>query len=121
MKPRKTRTWVLLLAGLTLFFAAAAMLTLRAKPAGAVEIRSGGTLVMTLPLNADGQWVIAAPNGGSNTVTIKNGSVAVTAATCPDGYCMARGFCTAGPDIICLPNRLVLHFTATPQVDAALG
>lgn len=121
MKPAKTRTWVLLLAGLTLVFAVLAWMTLRAKPAGAVEIRSGGKLIMTLPLDTEGQWVIDAPDGGSNTVTIQNGRIAVTSATCPDGYCMARGYCAAGPDIICLPNRLVLHFTAAPQVDAALG
>ena len=49
------------------------------------------------------------------------GKIAVTEATCPDHYCMKRGFCASGMDIVCLPNKLVIHFIGEQTVDAAAG
>ena len=60
-------------------------------------------------------------NEGTNTVTVKNGKVAVTEADCPDHYCMKRGYCDSGAQIVCLPNRLVLTFTGASEVDGVAG
>ena len=54
-------------------------------------------------------------------LAVKDGKIAVTQATCPDHYCMKRGFCHSGADIVCLPNRLVIHFTAAQEIDAVIG
>ena len=47
--------------------------------------------------------------------------IAVTAATCPDHYCMHRGFCDRGTQIVCLPNRLVIRFLGEQNIDAVAG
>ena len=49
------------------------------------------------------------------------GAIYATEATCPDHCCMKRGFCASGTDIVCLPNRLVIHFLGAQTVDAAVG
>ena len=58
---------------------------------------------------------------GTNTVTVKDGKIAVTAASCPDSYCMKRGFCQGGAQIVCLPNRLVIEFVGSQTVDGVVG
>ena len=58
---------------------------------------------------------------GTNTVTVRDGKVAVTQADCPDHYCMDRGWCDSGTPIVCLPNRLVLKFVGKQTVDGAVG
>ena len=65
-------------------------------------------------LTVESEW-------GCNTVTVKEGKIAVTAATCPDHHCMNRGFCDGGPAIVCLPNRLVIKFVGKQDVDGAIG
>ena len=87
------------------------------KDAASIEIRSDGVLIAVLPLNEDAEIDV----GGHNTVTIHDGKVAVTAADCPDHICMKRGFCSGGRDIVCLPNRLVIHFLGGTDADAAVG
>ena len=51
----------------------------------------------------------------------KDGKIAVTEASCPDHYCMKRGFCNSGTEIVCLPNRLVIQFLDAQEIDAAVG
>lgn len=47
---------------------------------------------------------------GSNTVSIKNGSVTVEAADCPDGYCVSHiSIDKVGETIVCLPHKLVIE------------
>ena len=58
---------------------------------------------------------------GSNTVTVKDGKIAVTAADCPDHYCMERGFCDSGTQIVCLPNRVIIKFQGEQEIDGAAG
>ena len=85
-----------------------------------VQVRSEGKLLYTLVL-AEDREVTVTTDRGSNVITVKEGKVAVTAASCPDHHCMKRGFCSGGAQIVCLPNRLVLSFTAEQDVDAVIG
>jgi hypothetical protein len=34
---------------------------------------------------------------------------------------MARGFCSGGTQIVCLPNRLVIEFLAEQEIDGIVG
>ena len=118
----KTKTWILLLAaiaavclGLSIF------LLLPDDDAVYAEISSGGKIVRTVNLRIDQQFTVTGETGGSNTVTVRDGRIAVTAADCPDHYCMKRGFCSSGTPIVCLPNRLVIQFQGEQSVDAAAG
>lgn len=117
----KTKTWIgiialalLLCAGLSLW------LLLPGAPAEAVQVFSEGKLLYTLPLNIDNQ-VTVTTSFGTNVVTVMDGKVAVTEADCPDHYCMERGFCNSGAQIVCLPNRLVLQFTGAQTIDGVSG
>ena len=88
--------------------------------ASAVEIWSDGVLIDTWSL-AVNQSITVGYEDGYNVVTVKGGKVAVTEATCPDHYCMKRGFCDGGAQIVCLPNRLVLKFVGESEVDFVVG
>ena len=115
----KTRTWIFLFA--TLLVACIALsipLLLPSEDASHAEILVDGKLVRTVPLSVSQQFTLTTHNGGSNTITVQDGAIAVTEATCPDHYCMHRGFCSGGTQIVCLPNRLVIRFTGTQEVDA---
>lgn len=117
----KTKFWILILAVILVICAGfSAFLFLGNSSADAVQITSDGKLLYTLPLSVDQQIEIQSEYG-TNTVTIKDGKVAVTQADCPDHYCMDRGFCDSGAQIVCLPNRLVLTFTQAGEVDGVVG
>ena len=118
----KTKTWIILIIlvlalclGLSLF------LLPSGDPSTHAEITSNGQLLRTVDLRIDQEFTVTTENGGTNVVTVKDGKIAVTQATCPDHYCMKRGFCHSGADIVCLPNRLVIHFTSAQEIDAVIG
>jgi len=73
------------------------------------QILCDGQVLMTLDLNQNQTQPITTEYG-TNTVEVKDGKIAVTQADCPDGYCMQRGWCDSGADIVCLPHRLVIRF-----------
>ena len=114
----KTRTWIVILCALL----AAALglcvpMLLPSEPAAQAKIWSEGKLVETLSLGVDQEFTITTASGGENTITVRDGAIAVTAASCPDHYCMHRGFCDGGSSIVCLPNSLVIEFTGEQEVD----
>ena len=118
----KTKTWIALLGVVFILSLLGSFFVFRARPDAAfAQITSGGKLVKTVNLHENQQFTITAENGRKNTVTIQDGKIAVTVATCPDHYCMKRGFCASGTDIVCLPNRLVIHFIGEQTVDAVVG
>ena len=118
----KTRSWTILLGILFVLSLLGSFFVLRPRPEAAqAQISSGGKVVKTVNLREEQQFTITAENGGENTVTVHDGKIAVTEASCPDHYCMKRGFCGNGTDIVCLPNRLVIHFIGAQTVDAAVG
>ena len=90
---------------------------LRTDRARYAQITSKGQPVKTVDLMVDQEFTV----DGKNTVTVQDGKIAVTWADCPDHYCMKRGFCDGGTDIVCLPNRLVITFLGDQEVDAAIG
>lgn len=117
----KTKFWIFLTAaimavclGLTLW------LCRSGEAASTVTVISEGKVLYTLSLAVD-QTLEISTQRGTNTVTVKNGKVAVTEADCPDGHCIARGFCDRGAQIVCLPNRLVLQFSAEAAIDGIAG
>ena len=118
----KTKTWIILFAALLLIFGGLSIpLLLPGEAATHAEIVSDGQLMHTVDLRIDREITISAYNGGRNTITIKDGKIAVTDATCPDHYCMQRGFCNSGAQIVCLPNKLVIRFAGEPEIDMVVG
>lgn len=118
----KTKTWIILLSLALIVCAFAGFLLLGpGKDAAQAEIISQGRVIRTVDLRIDQEFTITTPDGGHNVVTVRDGKIAVTEANCPDHYCMDRGFCSGGAQIVCLPNRLVLRFTDTGGIDGVVG
>ena len=117
----KSKYWIMVIAAVLVLAAAASIPLFRASgPSHQAQIFSNGELNRTVILAIDQEFTVPCP-GGYNTVTVKNGKIAVTAASCPDGYCMQRGFCQGGAQIVCLPNRLVIKFVAEQEIDGVVG
>lgn len=107
----RTKYWVMALLLVCAGCVAAILaLDLGAPTAGAARVLQEGRLLYRLPLSEDTQITIDAPNGGSNTVAVRDGSICVLQATCPDQVCVRRGWVssTAAP-IVCLPHGLVIE------------
>ena len=116
----KTKYWVVLLAALLLICGVLSAVFLRPGQAQQAEVWSDGKLMKTVLLSIDQEFTVESADG-FNTVTVQGGKIAVTAASCPDGYCMQRGFCQGGAQIVCLPNRLVIKFVAEQEIDGVVG
>ena len=118
----KTRIWIALLGAVFLLCLILSIWVLMPREdASLARITSGGKVVKTVNLKKNQQFTITTEAGEVNVITVREGKIAVTEASCPDHYCMNRGFCASGTDIVCLPNRLVIHFLQEQAVDAAVG
>ena len=118
----KTKYWIILFAlVLVLSAVSGVFLLLPAEDAARAEIKSEGKVLRIVDLAIDQEFEITTAGGGRNVVTVKDGKIAVTAANCPDHYCMDRGFVGGGTQIVCLPNRLVISFLGPQEVDGVVG
>ena len=118
----KTRTWILLIIALVLVLSGLSFILLKPGQASlSAEIYSEGQLVRTVSLLQEQTFTVTSSKGGTNTMEVKGGKIAVVDADCPDHHCMNRGFCNNGPSIICLPNALEIRFLGPSPVDMPLG
>lgn len=118
----KTRYWIAMLAAIMLVCAGFSIpLLIPGEDAAWAEIVSDGQVVQVVDLNIDREIRITTDNGGTNTVTVRDGKIGVTAANCTDHYCMDRGMCSSGVQIVCLPNKLIIRFLGEQTVDSVAG
>ena len=117
----KSKYWAIGLGVLLAVCLGISLLVMGGEPAARAEITSAGRVVQIVDLNLDQKLTIPSPDGGVNVVTVKDGKIAVTYADCPDGYCMDRGYCNAGTQIVCLPHRLVIRFLGEQEIDSVVG
>ena len=117
----KSKYWAILLfclvagcIGLSLVFLSGSA------PSDTAEVTSHGKTIRIVDLKIDQQFTVT-DDTGSNIITVKDGKIAVTWADCPDGYCVDRGFCNSGTQIVCLPHSLVITFLGESEVDFAVG
>ncbi|HIQ78330.1 MAG TPA: NusG domain II-containing protein [Candidatus Scatomorpha intestinavium] len=90
---------------------AIAFFTTRSSGPAEAEIRQNGELIATVPLSEDTEFEI----GGTyhNTVTVKDGEIAITSSDCPGEDCVLSGWrSTAGQSIVCLPNLVEIRIVA---------
>ena len=113
----KTKFWIILFGAVAAACIFLSLPLLSQEQARFAQISSKGEIVKTVDLQIDQEFTV----DGKNTITVQDGKIAVTWASCPDHYCMKRGFCAGGTDIVCLPNRLVIAFMGEQDVDAAIG
>ena len=112
--------WIAILAVIFVGCIGLSLMFFRSTEADFAEIYSDGVLVEKVNLQVDRVLTVESEYG-TNVVTVKDGKIAVTQASCPDHYCMQRGFCDGGTMIVCLPNRLVIEFVEAENVDGAVG
>lgn len=74
-----------------------------------VQIEQNGNVIHTMPLDIDAVYYVKTSGEVTNTVEVKNGSVSVTYADCPDQICVNHApINLSGESIICLPNKVVV-------------
>lgn len=116
---KSNRFWLLLI-GATVLLSLGAMLiiALLQEEGDRVLIYQDGELIHTLPLDQDQSLRIEGAHGLYNMVTIKDGEVLVSEASCPDQVCVRHGptHDTADP-IVCLPNKLVVQVIRGDEAD----
>ncbi len=118
----KTKTWIFLFSAIfVVCLGLSAYILLPRADADFAEITSQGKLLKTVDLRINQEFTVDTAEGGHNVVTVKDGKIAVTEANCPDHYCMDRGFCSSGTQIVCLPNRLVIRFVGEQKIDGVVG
>ena len=118
----KNKYWAILLAAVILLCAGFSIpLLLPGEDAALAEIYSDSQLIKTVSLSIPQEFSVPSPTGGYNLITVRDGRIAVTEASCPDHYCMERGFVSGGTPVVCLPNRLVIEFSGEQEIDGLLG
>ena len=104
----KYRIDILVIASV-LLLSAAALLTLHlTKKEGAyAEVTVDGETVGKYSLAQDGVYPL---NGGTNTLTVRDGRAYMSYSECPDHVCENTGKVRyVGQTIVCLPNRLTVR------------
>ena len=106
----------LLAAGLFLFF-----LSGQANEPAQAEVYLNGQCIETLPLSQD--RVLTITGQYSNTITVQDGCIAITASDCPGEDCVHSGWAaSSGRSIVCLPNGLEIRIIAqSGDVDFVVG
>lgn len=85
------------------------------------EIYLDGALIRQVSLSEDGEFTVTGDY--ENTVTVRDGKIAVTRSDCPGGDCVHSGWIgSRGRSLVCLPNRLEIRVvSASGDVDFAVG
>ena len=116
----KNKYWIALIVAVFLVCLALVVLPIGAPASDYAEVTSDGEVIAVLNLNVPKEFTVTTASG-SNTITVKDGKVAVTAADCPDHYCMRQGFRNGGIQIVCLPHKLVISFLGDVDIDGSVG
>ena len=108
---------VLLAAGVLM----AVLVPVLSRAGTAVQVRVGGQIVASYPLDADREVEIAGAGGGTGLLVIEDGGARMAEASCPDRLCVGMGVIRrTGQSIVCLPNQIVVEIVgpSAGSVDA---
>lgn len=85
------------------------------------QVYQNGDLLHTLPMDQPRELVIS--DAYTNTITIRDGKIAITCSDCPGEDCVASGWLdSAGRSIVCLPNALEIRVVSdSSDVDFVVG
>ena len=83
------------------------------------KVYLNGELYQTIDLRTDAEYTVK--NGGNwNVLTVKDGKISVSSASCASQDCVHHAPANYGAPIVCLPNRLVIEFSQEKEMDALL-
>ncbi len=87
-----------------------------------VEIIQDEKILYTIDLSKCEDKTIKLEYGGSyNIIEIKDGKIHIKEAGCKDKVCVNHGRLNSTAPIVCLPNHLVIRYSAAKDVDAVVG
>ena len=94
-----------------------------AAPGRRAVIKQNGEIIRSLNLSGDYEINVEFVEGGYNRVRVKEGSIAVVDADCPDKLCVSQGYiCSGELPIVCLPHKLSIEVISYDnEVDGATG
>lgn len=115
-KNRQPQKAAILIAAVLLLLAAIslAVLLFPKQPAQGyiADIYQNGSLLASIALNEVEEpytFTVTGEDGCTNEISVRPGSIGITAADCPDKLCVQQGFISnAALPITCLPNRVVI-------------
>jgi hypothetical protein len=91
------------------------IINLTRKEGATVTVTVDGVTVAEYSLEKDGVYTL---NGGSNILTIENGTARMSDSSCPDHICENKGKIKyVGQTIVCLPNKLTVTVTGEAEDD----
>lgn len=116
---KNTRTAALSITAFLVLVIAACLLYLLMLDKGpqdyVAEIYQDGSLIYSIPLNtAQNTYTldVEGKEGGHNRIEIRQGSIGITWADCPDKLCVRQGFIhNSSIPVTCLPNSLVIRLS----------
>ena len=118
-----TKLWIAL-AILALFLCSLLTILFKQKNvsslAGTAYIYQNGVLIRTIDLQQTSSlsFTIWGENDAFNVIDVKDGTIAVTNASCPDLICVHQGAINSNLiPITCLPNHLVISVSHTTDTD----
>lgn len=93
----------------------------RQEASSCAEIYRDGVLVKTVSLTEDQEFTVEGEY--TNTITVRDGKIAVTASDCPGEDCVHCGWLDGmGRSIVCLPNGLEIRLVSgSGDVDFVVG
>ena len=85
------------------------------------EIYQDGNLLKTVSLEEETSFVVTGKY--TNTITVEDGRIAITASDCPGGDCVHSGSIHAsGRSVVCLPNGVEVRVVnCQSDVDFVVG
>ena len=91
------------------------------KEAACARIYQNGKLLMSVSLDEPQQFTVEGDY--CNTVTVKDGAIAITASDCPGQDCVHSGSIhQSGRILVCLPNGLEIRIVSSDaDVDFVVG
>ena len=110
----KRRVDIIVIASLLLLSLAIILVNNLTKKEGAyATVTLDGVTVGEYSLAIDGVFTL---NGGTNVLTIENGTARMTKSSCPDHTCEHVGKIRyVGETIVCLPNKLTITVTGESE------
>ncbi len=121
---KRTKFWIILIAGLLFVSAAASIFVFRSHiSGGVVGVYHHGELIRKIHLDT-----VTAPytftvgdEVAYNVVAVERGRICVSEASCPDHVCINTGWISDGAiPIVCLPNELVIKVEGGAVVDGSV-
>lgn len=115
---KSTKFWVILLAGVLVLSAAAALFLMRPVRDGVIAgVYQNGIRLHSIDLSAvESPYTITVTGSIENIIEVEKGRIRVRSATCPDQVCVHQGWISSGiVPIACLPNGLIIQIEAAPD------